>query len=169
MLLITIIIILDYFTRWMVQEHLLIYCLMIVFILLHYLLTSIAIRRMSINMGLDYPWLSWIPFIRLYQYGEICLERVTITDVPFRGVQVILPLGMLLFNFIIGIPIVAPIYFIAFALYRSLVSLRIYKLYALRHAYWLLTITLFTVGLAEPFIIFALRKRERQEYLTYFF
>ena len=45
-----------------------------------YLFSSFGLYTMALKKNIEYPWLAWIPIIKLFILGEIIGEKVTISS-----------------------------------------------------------------------------------------
>ena len=84
---------------------------------------------MALKKNIEYPWLAWIPIIKLFILGEIIGEKVTISSLKIPYAQVILPVASICSGALIAIPFFGWIIGIAIAVYNYAAYYRLYKLY----------------------------------------
>ena len=83
-----------------------------------YLFSSFGLYTMALKKNIEYPWLAWIPIIKLFILGEIIGEKVTISSLKIPYAQVILPVASICSGALIAIPFFGWIIGIAIAVYN---------------------------------------------------
>lgn len=128
-----------------------------------YCLSSYGLYVMAQNRGIEYPWLAWIPIVKLYILGELLDEKVCFGAQALPYAQVVLPIVSVFGTVIITIPFIGWLLSLAVMVYNWAAYFRLYKLYAPDSAvlYLVLSIVL-------PFLLsifpFTLRKKTAVEY-----
>ena len=84
-----------------------------------YIFSSFGLYTMALKKNIEYPWLAWIPIIKLFILGEIIGEKVTISSLKIPYAQVILPIASICSGALIAIPFFGWIIGIAIAVYYS--------------------------------------------------
>lgn len=128
-----------------------------------YVLSSFGIYTMALKKNIEYPWLAWIPVIKLFILGEIIGEKVVISSLKIPYAQVILPVASICSGALIAIPFLGWIIGIVIAIYNYAAYYRLYKLYYSDSA-----VLFLVLSIIFPFMLsifpFVIRNREPYEY-----
>ncbi|MDO4288087.1 MAG: hypothetical protein Q4C55_02760 [Eubacterium sp.] len=128
-----------------------------------YCLSSYGLYVMAVNKKADYPWLAWIPIVKLYLLGEIIDERVCFGSLALPYAQVILPIASVFGTVIVAIPFVGWVCSLAIMVYSLAAYFRLYKLYAPESAVLYLVLSIILPFMLSIFP-FAIRNRQPVEY-----
>ncbi|MBR0384544.1 MAG: hypothetical protein IJH61_07645 [Eubacteriaceae bacterium] len=136
-----------------------------------YILASLGLYTMAKNKGLNNPWMTWIPYLRNYKFGEILNDKVSIAGLQIpaaRWVMVCAPIVLSLLANIrsdsTAIVTVTGILTIVYYIYLMAANYRLYKLYKPESAVLYTVLTVIFAFLGSIFT-FTLRNNEPQEYL----
>ncbi|MDD2414976.1 MAG: hypothetical protein PHI94_07400 [Eubacteriaceae bacterium] len=132
-----------------------IYTLLILGCCALYILSSFGYYTMAQKRKIDYPWLCWIPLVRMYILGELISERIHFIKWTIPYVQVLLPSFVactLLFGWIPvlgGLVCCVTIFLYLSAFYR------LYQCYTSKHAvlFWILSVVIPVMFCIFPFIL----------------
>lgn len=128
-----------------------------------YVFSSLGIYTMALRKNIQYPWLAWIPIIKLFVLGEIIDEIVLISSLKIPYAQVILPIAAVCTSAFIAIPYLGWLIGIGVAIYNYAAYYRLYKLYRPDS-----TILFLVLSIIFPFMLsifpFVLRKEKPYEY-----
>ncbi|MEG0074771.1 MAG: hypothetical protein RR310_03860 [Eubacterium sp.] len=129
-----------------------------------YIFSSLGLYTMAQIKGLDYPWLAWIPFVKLFIVGELINEKVYFGSFAIPLAQVILPISAVCSGAFATIPYIGWLIGIAFLVYNYVAYYRFYKLYNADSA-----ILFLVLSIIFPFMLsifpFIIRNRESIEYI----
>ena len=128
-----------------------------------YCLSSYGRYTMALQKNIDYPWLAWVPVIKLYILGEIIDEKVCISTLVLPYAQIVLPIVSAFGTVIATIPFIGWLIAIAVVIYNWAAYYRLYRLYTPDSAVLYLVISIIFPFMLSifPFII---RKKTPAEY-----
>lgn len=69
-----------------------------------YLLQGIGLYKIGSNMGIEYSWFSFIPFLNLYVWGSI-VSQVKILDYTIGQLGLVLPISAVIGMVMSGVPV----------------------------------------------------------------
>lgn len=129
-----------------------------------YIFSSIGYQTMAKARGIEYPWLAWLPVLRLYLLGEIVGEKMVFIRWTIHYVQVIAPVLVVVSFLFLGLSWIGPILAVLYLLVSYTLAYRLLRLYDDAHA-----TTLLLLSIVLPFLLslypFILRHRVWTEYL----
>lgn len=129
-----------------------------------FIISGIGFRSMARLRGIEYIWMIWIPFVRLYFIGELVHEKISIASVVFSNVQLFYPMLFFVTAIALFFPVIGYFFVVCCAVYTAAVFCRLYHLYDARH-YKRMTV----ISIIFPFMYaiypFLLRHHVDREYI----
>lgn len=128
-----------------------------IIVIAFYLFFSFALYKLAQRRSMEMPWLAWIPIAQMYILGKM-VKSMQISTFEIPSLEVVLPVGMLAFALLRGIPVLGFIISIAFYALLLLTFYNLYKQYLPEKAtmYAVLSILVVTV----PFFILKIAKMD---------
>jgi len=90
-----------------------------------YVFYSYTLYRLAQRRNMEMPWLAWIPIAQMYVIGKL-VKSVKISNFEIPSLEIVLPVAMLAYILLNGIPFLGLIISLA---YVSLLLLSLYNLY----------------------------------------
>lgn len=120
-----------------------------------YILGTIGLYRIAAKSGAKYPWFAFIPILQFYTLGRL-IGEIKIGSYTIPELELLLSIGF----FARYIPIFGWIFNIVWIVLLFMTLYELYKLYRGDKAVLMLVISIITLGLAVPIILFIMRNDE---------
>lgn len=122
-----------------------------------YIFVAFSLFKLAQKRGVDMPWLAWIPIAQMYIIGKL-VKTVKISTFEIPSLEIVLPVGMLAYMLLSGIPVIGWLISLAYLILMLLTLNNLYKQYVPEQA------TLYTVlsilGIPIPFFFLKFSKMD---------
>lgn len=122
-----------------------------------YIFVAFSLFKLAQKRGVDMPWLAWIPIAQMYIIGKL-VKTVKISTFEIPSLEIVLPVGMLAYMLLSGIPVIRWLISLAYLILMLLTLNNLYKQYVPEQA------TLYTVlsilGIPIPFFFLKFSKMD---------
>lgn len=127
--------------------------------LIAYVVSAIALKRMADKLGVENSWLSWVPIANAYIIGKVAGDRLDLFGYQIENLSIILLAGSAITGAISGIPVIGFLFAVAFAVVSFATLYKTYMIFVPDSAmlYLILSIVL---ALIAPFILYAASTKE---------
>lgn len=119
-----------------------------------YIIFAYALYKITVNAGLENPWMAWIPILQLYILGKL-IKSLKIESYEIPNIEIVLPAATLLSVVLNNVPVIGGLVSLANFILMLFALNKLYKMYKPDKA------TLFTVlsifGLPIPFIFMSIK------------
>lgn len=129
-----------------------IFVLMILVIVL-YVLAALGMQAMARKLGIENPWIAWIPVVNVYTLGKIAGDQVTIFNKVISKLGVVLLVGGICIGIISFIPIIGLLAGIAYAVIYFVALYKVYRIFAENSATLYLVFSII-ISVTAPFFIY---------------
>lgn len=126
-----------------------------------YILASLGLYKMAVNVSIENPWLAWVPVANMYIIAKL-IKTLKIKDFIVPSLEYVLPGGVIAVAILGGIPFIGTLLSLAYSILLFFALHKLFKIYRPQNALlWLiLSIILPFMG---PIFIYMIRNDRRIE------
>jgi len=125
-----------------------------------YVIFAFAFYKITVNAGIENPWLSCIPFVQFYILAKI-IKTLQISGYEIPNLEFVLPGATILVMVFRGVPVIGSLLAIANFILLLFALNKLYKIYKPDQAVLYTVLSIFSLPI--PFIFLALKDVKRLE------
>ncbi|HEY8420813.1 MAG TPA: hypothetical protein VIL05_03625 [Thermoclostridium sp.] len=122
-----------------------------------YVFYSYTLYRLAQRRNMEMPWLAWIPIAQMYVIGKL-VKSVKISNFEIPSLEIVLPVAMLAYILLNGIPFLGLIISLAYVILLLLSLYNLYMQYVPENAVVYTILSIFIIPV--PFFILKLSNME---------
>lgn len=126
----------------------------ILFGLIAYVVSAIALKRMADKLNVENSWLAWVPIANVFILGKVAGDRLDLFGYQIDNLAIILLGGSVISGLISGIPIIGFLFAVAFAIISLATLYKVYMMFVPNSAMLYLILSIVFAFIA-PFLLYA--------------
>lgn len=119
-----------------------------------YVLFAYSFYKMTINAGLEHPWMAWVPILQLYLLGKL-IKSLKISTYQIPNVEMVLPIACLVVTALNEIAVIGSLLTLANYILILFALNKLYRMYRPDQASFYTILSIFS--LPVPFIFLILK------------
>jgi len=124
-----------------------------------YIIMALGMQTMARKLGIENPWIAWIPVVSAYTLGRIAGDKITIFNKVIPKLGLVLLIGGIAIGAISFIPYINVLAGIAYAIVYYVALFKVYRIFAEDSAVLYLVFSII-INVTAPFFIYSASKRE---------
>jgi hypothetical protein len=124
-----------------------------------YVIMALGMQTMAKKLGIENPWIAWIPIVSVYTLGKIAGDQITIFNKVISRLGLILVIGGICTAVIGFIPYLNFLVGIAYAIIYYVALYKVYRIFVEDSATLYLVFSII-INVTAPFFIFFASKRK---------
>lgn len=94
-----------------------------------YVLGALGLSRMAKKLGVENPWMAWLPIFNIYLIGKIAGDEVVVFGKEVKNLAVVLAVSSVVIGAVSVIPLIGQIALIVYIIFYYTVLNKIYKIF----------------------------------------
>jgi hypothetical protein len=119
-----------------------------------YVIFAFALYRMTVNVGIENPWLAWIPIVQWYVLAKL-IKSLKIAGYEIPNLEFVLPGATIIVMILKHIPVIGTLLVVANYVLLLFALNKLYKMYKPDQAVVFTVLSIFSVPI--PFIFLSIK------------